>query len=33
VRSEEVPAQSPSWKALHAALRTGELPPPRIVGV
>ena len=25
--------QSASWQALHEALRTGELPPPRIVGV
>jgi uncharacterized protein (TIGR00369 family) len=25
--------QSASWKALHHALCTGELPPPRIVGV
>jgi uncharacterized protein (TIGR00369 family) len=33
VRPAQDQPQSPSWKALHEALRTGELPPPRIVGV
>jgi len=33
VRSARDQPQSAAWQALHEALRTGEPPPPRIVGV